>query len=714
MSKLTASDGTVITMLPDGSSIIGGDEPTETKSDSFDSNLAGKNIDVYDILDGIESDVRSRQEMVETYVKGIDLLGLKIKDRSGIQQRKNVSTVCHPVLLESIVKFQSTSRAELLPAAGPVKVMVEGNETEELNELATLLEQDMNYYLTEIATEYYPDTDRGLFRLGFGGTIFKKVYSCPIRKRPVSECVYLPDLIVSEEATDLKNAIRVTHQIMMSPNDVKRMIASGAWIDTTLDTPSIPTDAMTRKIASLEGVNKSAVRPQDIQHTIYECYCDLNIEDEGLPRPYRVTIDKDSRKILDVRRAWKKGDKDYRRRLPFVMYGLVPGMGFLNYGYLHLLGNQTKALTAIWRLLIDAGMFSCFPGGVRVKGTRQSTNEFAPGPGEWNEIDTGPTDDIRKAMMPLPYKEPSSVLFQLAEEIGQDAQRISGAIEMDVGEGRANVPVGTVMAMIEQQTQIMAAVHKRLHTSQAMEFKLLKELFAEDPESLWKYNPRPGKQWTAEEFENLALVPASDPNIPAQVHRIMQATALKQLEESNPGRFNGVEIDKRIMKMMGIGDPDSLLNQNPQGPAPDPKAMAAMQAAQAKQTEAQSNAQAQQREAAQGVLDARMKLQELQIEAQQRAADRQSHERVAQIHLQEEMIKLQEQKLQAERAHAIDTHELRTSLHNDNHKRMMDAQQAMHQQEMDRQNLELKKQTLAQKKEHDNAQARKGTSKQSS
>lgn len=659
---ITASDGTVITQMPDGSSIIGGGLAGMPRESSFDENLAHLDIDVSDILEGIEVDIRSRQEMVEAYIKGIDLLGLKIKDRSGSQQRKNVSTINHPILLESIVKFQSAARAEMLPAAGPCKVMVAGEETEQLNDLAQKLQDDLNYYLTTVATEYYPDTDRGLFRLGFGGTIFKKVYNCPIRKRPVSECVYLPDLIVSEEATDLQNAIRVTHQIMMSPNDVKRMMASGAWEKGDLTMPSMPVDPVAKKVASVEGVNKTAIRPKDMQHTIYECYCDLDLGNEkdapeGMPLPYRVTIDKDSRRAVDVRRNWKEGDTDYKKKLPFVMFGLIPGMGFLNYGYLHLLGNQTKALTAIWRLLIDAGMFSNFPGGVRVKGTRQTTNEINPGPGEWPEIDTGPMDDIRKSLMPLPYKEPSAVLIQLSEIIGQDATRMAGSAEMQVGEGRTNVPVGTMMAMIEQQTQVMAAVHKRLHSAQAQELMKLKELFAENPESLTKFNPQPGKQWTVEEFNNLALIPASDPNIPAQVHRIMQSTALGTLATSYPQHLKVIEIIKRILKNIGISDPDSLINADQQT-TPDPKILAHLSDAQAKQAEIAQEGQKQQREAAEGVIEAHLKIQDSQIESQQREADRQSREKVAMIHLQEERLREQTAREQAEKSHELEAHKI--------------------------------------------------------
>lgn len=660
---MTASDGTMITQMPDGSSIIGGGGlgGMPDKETGFDENLAHISVDVSDILDGIESDIRSRLEMVDSYVKGIDLLGLKIKDRSGSQQRKNVSTINHPALLEAIVKFQSAARAEMLPSGGPCKVEVVGEETEQLNELAQKLEEDLNYYLTTVATEYYPDTDRGLFRLGFGGTIFKKVYNCPLRQRPVSECVYLPDLIVSEEATDLQNAIRVTHQIMMAPNDVKRMKASGVWLDTSLTMPSVAVDPVGQKVASVEGTNKVAVRPKDMQHTIYECYCELELQKEegapeGLPLPYRVTIDKDSRVVVDIRRAWKEGDKQFKKNLPFVMFGLIPGMGFLNYGFLHLLGNQTKALTAIWRLLIDAGMFACFPGGVKVKGTRQTTNEINPGPGEWPEIDTGPMDDIRKALMPLPYRDPSSVLLQLAEVINQDAMRMGSAAEMEVGEGRTNVPVGTMMAMIEQQTQVMAAVHKRLHSSQAQEFMKLKELFAENPEALTKFNPQPGKQWKAEEFTTLALVPASDPNIPAQVHRIMQSTALGALADKYPQYFKGLDVLKRILKTIGIGDADAILNENPQQQAQDPKAMAMLADTKLKEAKLTQEGATQQRQAATDLVEAHVRMNELEEESKQREADRQSREKVALIRFKQEELQLQEVQLQNQRQNEIEKH----------------------------------------------------------
>lgn len=657
----TTSDGTIVTINEDGSVDFG--QVEKKKDKTFSANLADTIDDrqlseiTYDLLQGIEEDIQSRAEMLDAYVKGIDLLGLKMKQGSGALNKKNTASITHPILLESIVRFQSLSRAELLPSNGPVKVKIDVDSTEELEAAAQELEQDFNHYLTTVATEYYPDTDRGLFRLGFGGTIFKKVYHCPLRNRPVSECVFLPDLIVSEDATDLRNAIRVTHQIMMNPTSVRKMQLSGQWLDIPLTTPVASADPVNDKVKSVEGIRPNTSRTKDQPYTIYECYCELDLGDhpKGLPLPYRVTLEKDTRTVLEIRRAWKKGDKDYKKKLPFVMYGLIPGMGFLCYGYLHLLGNQARTLTAIWRLLIDAGMFNNFPGGVKIKGSRQTTNEINPGPGEWVEIDPGVATDIRSLLMPLPYKEPSPVFIQFAEQIATDVGKIASSVMENIGEGKSNTPVGTMMAIIEQQTQIMAAVHKRLHTSQAEEFRLMRELFMEDPKSLWKDNPNPNRKWTADELSNLSISPASDPNIPAQTHRIMQSTALATMAQQNPQLFNTMEVAKRLLKNIGIGDAETLLNQNPQ-PTPDPKHMNNMMQAQAKDKELQLKVQDQQRQAATAMVEAHSRQQELQQEAQQSELERQSREKVAMIHLKEAEVKNSEVSRQANQDHLIDQH----------------------------------------------------------
>lgn len=675
---LTSEDGTQMTELPDGSVLLGieiGGNNDEEKDTSFDANLA---IDLdsqklsllaQDILEGIEDDVQSRRQLVETYNKGLDLLGTKQEDRANKQTRKSVSTIRHPILLESVVTFQSGALGELLPASGPVKVQVIGGDSSQSDNTAEAFEEDINAYLTTGAPEYYPDMDRGLFNLGFGGTLFKKVYYCPLRKRPVSECVTLIDLIVSENATNLDGALRVTHHSKVNPADMRRMMVNGIWRDIQLQTPSPAYNSTEQKIKNLQGLSPSlAARPKDMPFDVYECYTDLDPDEYGFPDeganglylPYRVTVEKDSRQILEIRRNWKEDDGQYKKCQRFVMYGLIPAFGFLCLGFLHLLGNQTRALTAAWRIMMDGGMFSNFPGGVRVKGTRQTTNEINPGPGEWPEIDTGPMDDIRKALMPLPYKDVSPVFMQFSEMIAKDVGGISGAVEMQTGEGRTNTPVGTIMAQIEQQTKVMSAVHKRLHKSQAQEFTLLKELFEEYPETLTSWAKNPARTWTAEQIQQFEMIPASDPNVPSQIHRTLLATALVTLASNNPDIYDKVKVHKRALQSVGINDADDFLHQPPPPPPPpapmtkptappDPSKIVAIQQ---KEKDAQ-------RKAASEVASDQLRRAELNANLANDAANRDSQEKIAQIENATERMKISEESMHQHLDRATDI------IHND-------------------------------------------------
>jgi hypothetical protein len=567
-----------------------------TSVQDFDDNLAERlpaealAVIAEELLRGIAADERSRQEMLDHYTRGMDLLGLRLEgDAGGFaagQGGKNISKVRHPILLWACVRFQAGARNELLPAAGPVKAKVDGTETPDEQQLARDFEQDFNHYLTVTASEYYPDTDRGLFYLAYGGTLFKKVYHCPLRERPVSECVYMPDLIVSNDATDLANAIRVTHKFEMARHTVARLQQDGFYLDIALGQPTEATvDQAKQKQAQIAGVSAQREQAEDKQHTIYECYTELDLGTDGYnekgapagrPLPYRVSIDHDSRKVLEIRRNWKEGDARFKRRKRFVKYGLIPGFGFYDYGFLHLIGNHAKAMTALWRLVIDAGMFSTFPGGLRLKGARSSTNEYRPGPGEFPEVDgSAGIDDIRKLITPLPYKEPSGVILEMIQLLQKDAAEIAGTVELQLGEGRTNMPVGTILSMIEQQTQVMSAVHKRNHTAQQEELLLLKELFAEDPSALCRFAHDPSRNWeAAAEFADVALVPASDPNVPAQVHRIMQSAVLWMMASAAPSLFNQQEVVRRILRTVNIGDIDSLIN--PAGSAAPPPPAAAV------------------------------------------------------------------------------------------------------------------------------------------
>lgn len=476
------------------------------------------------------------------------------------------------------------------------------------DEMAEALEADLNHYLTTTAKEYYPDTDRMLFYVGFGGCGFKKVYRCPIRRRPVSESVDAKDLIVSNAATDLNNSGRVTHQIMMRPSTLKRMQLVGAYRDVpdiTAVTPTPQPNVVDEKIAETQGVDARPQRPEDADHTIFECYCELDIAgfehmDEGdgteppmptgLAVPYVVVIDRDSREILAIRRNWEEGDDLCTATLPFVKYPFVPGLGFYDIGLIHILGNTTRAVTAAWREMLDAGMFANFPGFLFLKsGLRgNTTNEFRVAPGSGTPIDSSATD-IRQAVMPLPYKDPGAGLMSLVSDIAETGARVGGTAEVAVGEGRQDAPVGTTIALIEQATKIVDAVHKRLHAAQAEEFQLLKAEFRKDPEALWRGYKKSkigqkislAKDDAEKEaaralvilaLEDADIVPAADPNTPSHMHRIMKAVAIMQIAMSQPDLYDLKKVHERVLRMIKVEDADDLFKPPEPPPEPQPSA----------------------------------------------------------------------------------------------------------------------------------------------
>jgi len=644
--------GAVVTHNLDGSATVDLNPTKEAnKPSNFDANLAEHMTETQlgmaggDILLGIESDLQSRSEWEAIYNKAIDLLGLKLEEASTeITSYGTLSKVYHPLLLEAVVRSQANARAELLPASGPVKVMdyqPQGDQERVL--LAEALEKDMNYYLTSVAKEYYPDTDKMFFSTFLSGDGFKKVYHCPIRRRPVSDSIPPQDLIVSNDAVDLTSAIRVTHRIYMNQSTMKRMQISGQYRKSVeLGTPVDQPDVNETRIKSIEGMESGTKLPQDYRYTIYECYVDLDLpgfeheEDgapTGLPLPYRVTIDRDSRQILEIRRNWKDGDPDYRCRRRFVKYPVVPGLGFYDYGYMHLLGNTTRALTAIERQLLDAGQFANFPGLLISKqGQRQTTNQIRVPPGGAHEIDTGgmPIGDV---VSPLPYKGANATLAEISQKIADDGRRLGGTTEIQAGEGRADVPVGTTIALIEQATKVVSVIHKRLHSAQQEEFEILKELFAEDPTALWRFAKNPARKWQmAEEFQDLELVPAADPNIPSHIHRIMQATALIQLSQAAPQIYNMHNVHQRALQTLGIADSDSLFAPPQAGPPPDP--MIAI-----KQQELQMKTLEQQREAQTAVLETQAREHETQQQMQDNEAERQNRLQLESMKIDQEKIK---------------------------------------------------------------------------
>ena len=659
-----------------------------------------------DLLRGIQADIDSRKDWIEDRAQGIRLLGLRI-EIPGLQGTtdgapvEGMSKIRHPLLLEAVLRFQANARSELLPTDGPVKIRDDSNNSSmALDDLASALEKDMNHYLTSTATEYYPDTDRMLFMLGFGGSAFKKVYQCPLRNRPVSESIDADDLIVNNTASDLENAKRITHRIMMRPSVAKRMQIIGAYRDIDLHDPKErePDASQEEKLAQ-QGISPNIINADDRDREIYECYCELDIKgyehkvdgsESGLEIPYRVTIDLSSRQVLSIVRNFDEGDKLPTAKKVFVKYPFVPGMGFYDIGLLHILGNTTNAVTAAWRELLDAGMYANFPGFLYADaGARQNSNIFRVPPGGGAMIKTNGMP-ISQAIMPLPYKEPSAALMQLAENMAQYGQRVGGTAEMSVGEGRGDAPVGTTLALIDQATKVLNSVHKRLHAAQSEEFQLLIDCFRENPESFWQRNKKPSYPWDEAKFlealDNFYLIPQADPNTASQTQRMMKTQALIQLAQTAPMLYDLEAVNKQALKTIGFTNVDEFIKR-PDGQMP-PEMMEKMAAAQIanKAADAQGllaqagmlraqadanlkavQAQVALQEAGQGEanlppnsvdeMEAQAKLiaaqakladvnvyrQDVMIDGQNRAQERQSREMLANAKLEQERIKAQVQ-----------------------------------------------------------------------
>lgn len=625
-----------------------GSQEGEGGDSDFDANLAdddryqGKlSLIADDLLEGIEADIRSRDVWEQDYITGLSLLGLKINDsqeEAGLSGAF-LSKVKHSLLLEACLTFQARARGELLPADGPAKVRNDGDDSAERDKLASDLEEDFNHFLTAVATEYYPDTDRTLFMSAFGGCTHKKVYRCARRNRPVSESIELPDLIVSNDSTDLDNAIRKTHRIVMSPKLYRDMVKAGVYLDISLGFPYVDPSQIERAEAGIAGIAVTPQRQKDQPYTIYETYTEFPLEDAEEPYPYKVSIDKDSRRILEIRRNWKEDDEDKKARKRFVKWPFIPGPGYLDIGFLHILGQHAKALTAIERILIDAGMFANFPGGVKAKNGKADPNQIRPQPGEFVDVETGTGQRIQDAIMALPYKEPGPGLMALWEKIESNARQLAGTAEIETGDGRTNAPVGTVMALLEQQTQLMTAVHKRQHQAQQEEMMLFRELFIEDPEALTRGNPKTTRVWTTEALADMSFVPASDPNVPAQTHRIMLGAAMMAVAKDYPDLYDVRAVHQRAWQSAHVTDIDSFLL--PAQPAQDDGSGMMMQLAQmqlkleaAKVENDKLKAQAAQMGAQAKLIEAQGKPQEAMARAQTEAAKGQAEQMRTQAEVQ--------------------------------------------------------------------------------
>jgi len=637
--KIEHPDGS-ITISLDGKPIDGPSEAEQAKEwfrnlvdeiDDGELNRIGN-----DLVQGIEDDIQSRTDWIEDRAQGLKLLGLKI-EIPGVQGTadgapvEGMSKVRHPLLLEAVLRFQANARSEMLPTDGPVKVRDDSmGSTTKQDHLANCLEKDLNHYLTAVASEYYPDTDRMLLMLGFGGTCFKKIYFCPLRNRPVSESVDAENLIVNNAATDLGNAKRITHRVFLRPSTVKRLQILGVYRDIDLGTPTDPDlDAAKREKNAIEGVADSAMNPLDRDRQIYECYCELDIagfehkwkgKESGLEIPYRVTIDVSTKQILSIVRNYdEEEDQLPMARQNFVKYTFVPGVGFYDIGLLHILGNTTNAITAAWRELLDSGMYANFPGFLLADtGARQNTNIFRVPPGGGALVKTNGMP-INQAIMPLPYNTGAApALMNLVDNMAQTGMRVGGTAEMAVGEGRADAPVGTTIALIDQATKILNSVHKRMHASQAEEFQLLVRCFREHPESFWERNKRPTTKWNEQTLiqalNDCELVPQADPNTASHTQRIMKVMALKQLQQGNPSLYDPIAIDIEALQTIGWSNPEQFMVPASAQGNPPPELLQAQSKMQSEQTRSQADMIRAQAEAEAKQIDGQVKLANLQMQ----------------------------------------------------------------------------------------------------
>ena len=526
---------------------------TDTLEDEYLDEIADQ------VIDNFQADKDSRAEWESMFERGFDLLGLKLQP--GSDPFDGACTAVHPLLIESAVKFQSKASAELFPASGPVKANIMGKSTPEKEMQANRVQNFMNFQVTEQMPEYFDEFERMLFHLPLIGSAFKKVYYNAALKRPMSEFIPIDQFYVSYYATDLRNADRYTHLIYRSPIDMERDIRAGIYDDVELPEPNAEglfTD-FTRKLDTIIGLSPSS--DNDPQYALLEQHCYLDIEDTGESLPYIVTVIEQSRQVLSIRRNYEQNDQNKEKRSHFVHYRFVPGFGFYGLGLIHFLGNLTMSATAAMRSLIDAGQFANLPGGFKAKGLRMVGDNDPISPGEFKEVEaTGM--DLSKAIIPLPYKEPSSTLFQMLNFVSAAGQRFADSTEQVVSDAASYGPVGTTMALLEASSKFFSAIHKRVHKSQKDEFRILAKIDYDYLPEEYPYDvPFEDRSIFKSDFDGrVDIIPVSDPNIPSNAHRMMMANmALQMAQQSPPGMFNMEALNRTILQAANMPNLETIL-----------------------------------------------------------------------------------------------------------------------------------------------------------
>ena len=509
-----------------------------------------------------DADKNSRQEWESMFERGFDLLGLKIEEAS--EPFEGACTAVHPLLVESAVKFQSKASQELFPSAGPIKTQILGKSTPKRELQANRVKNFMNYQLTEQMPEYFDEFEKMLFHLPLIGSAFKKVYYDANLKRPVSEFVPIDQFYVSYYSSNLSKADRYTHVIYRSPVDLAKDMRSGIYADTELPDATDPQPtAFASKMDTILGF--SPTQDTDPQYVLLEQHCYLEINEpnseEGIALPYIVTIEEQSRKVLCIRRNYKSDDTNKEKITHFVHYRFVPGFGFYGFGLMHFLGNLTMSATAAMRSLVDAGQFANLPGGFKAKGVRMVGDNDPISPGEFKEVESTGID-LQKAIVPLPYKEPSSTLFQMLGFVTTAGQKFADSTEQIVSEASSYGPVGTTMALLEASSKFFSAIHKRLHKSQRDEFRILARIDYDYLPSEYPYDvPFESRSIFKSDFDGrVDVIPVSDPNIPSNAHRLMLAQmAMQMSQQSPPGLFNMEALSRTILNAANMPNLEEIL-----------------------------------------------------------------------------------------------------------------------------------------------------------
>ncbi len=535
---------------------------TDTVEDEDQETIAA------DVIDNYTADKESRSEWEAMFEKGFDLLGLKIEETA--EPFEGACTAVHPMLIESAVKFQSKAIQELFPPAGPVKTQILGKSTPEREDQANRVQEFMNYQTTEQMPEYFDEFERMLFHLPLIGSAFKKVYYDANLKRPVSEFVPIDQFYVSYYASNLRKADRYTHVIYRSPVELAKDIRSGIYRDVELPEATNPQPtSFSEKMDTIIGLSPTATN--DPQYTLLEQHCYLEIE-EDYALPYIVTVEEKSQQILSIRRNYKKDDKNQEKVSHFVHYRFVPGFSFYGFGLMHFLGNLTMTATAAMRSLVDAGQFANLPGGFKAKGVRIVGDNEPISPGEFKEVEaTG--QDLNKAIVSLPYKEPSSTLYNMLQFITQTGQKFADSTEQIVSDAASYGPVGTTMALLEASSKFFSAIHKRLHKSQRDEFKILAQINYDYLPSEYPYEvPFAEKSVLKQDFDGrVDVIPVSDPNIPSNAHRMMIAQmALQMAQQSPPGMFNLEALNRTILNSANMPNMEEILPPKKEPQPSDP------------------------------------------------------------------------------------------------------------------------------------------------